>query len=149
METKDTNNKFRVITIALLVLILALIAVIGFLLLPKNQSFDMGKLFEKENEHTLLLDEFVVNLRSEKGSRHYLKVEISLMFTKDGQAKVLEESKDKVRDVILKKLREKSYEELIDVDYTNELKEELENAINVTLKDEIVKEVYFTNLVIQ
>nr|WP_283244287.1 flagellar basal body-associated FliL family protein [Wansuia hejianensis] len=109
----------------------------------------MGKLFEKENEHTLLLDEFVVNLRSEKGSRHYLKVEISLMFTKDGQAKVLEESKDKVRDVILKKLREKSYEELIDVDYTNELKEELENAINVTLKDEIVKEVYFTNLVIQ
>lgn len=95
-----------------------------------------------------LSDPFVVNLISNNG-RRYLKTSISLELS---DPKLLQEVKAKetaIKDTIIEILSSKSFEEIITLKGKNKLKEEIRSNINSFLIDGFVKNVFFTDFVIQ
>lgn len=152
-EEKKGNRKYKLtIIVLLLVVALSLGLVLGFFILNNSNKDDWGiaTVFKpKEQEHTLLLDEFLVNLKSEGKGRNYLKIQIALMYENEKEGQILETNTNKIRDIIINQLRNKTSEEMLDIDKTLELKKDITNNINVSLRESIVKDIYFTHLVIQ
>jgi flagellar protein FliL len=94
------------------------------------------------------LETFTVNLLSESG-RRYLKVEMNLEMGGEELSPELEEKKPVFRDIIIRILSSKSLEEISTIKGKEKLKEEIVNEINLRLKDGKVKNVYFTDFVVQ
>ncbi|MER3475089.1 MAG: hypothetical protein C4335_13955 [Armatimonadota bacterium] len=104
-------------------------------------------------EHTVELDEFVVNLAD--GS-HYAKVTIALGLEKPlGEGGGHEGGKmdtkllAPIRDTVITVLSSKSMSQLVSSEGKEKLKEEMKERLNKLLGDEVVKEVYFTSLTLQ
>ncbi|WP_193708268.1 flagellar basal body-associated FliL family protein [Alkalibaculum sporogenes] len=148
-EEIEKKSKKKLIIIILVAVIILLISVIGYFAVTGNQVSDIVKLFEKDEEYTTLLDEFVVNLNSISGSKNYLKVQVALMYKKGKQGAIIEYNVNKIRDIIIDDLRVKTAEQIMDVDNISKIKNEIIEDINNALDDEIVKDVYFTNMIIQ
>lgn len=94
------------------------------------------------------LDGFTVNLLSESG-RRYLKCEINLEMGGEELSPELEVKKPIFRDIIIRILSSKSLEEISTVKGKEKLKEQIVNELNLRLKDGKVKNVYFTDFVVQ
>jgi flagellar FliL protein len=94
------------------------------------------------------LDTFTVNLLSESG-RRYLKVEMNLEIEGEELSPELETKKPVFRDIIIRILSSKSLEEISTIKGKEKLKEEIVNDLNMRLKDGKVKNVYFTDFVVQ
>lgn len=113
-----------------------------------------GKEEKKEEkvlpEHTVELDEFVVNLAD--GS-HYAKVTIALGLEKPlgggEHGKVEPKLLVPMRDTVITVLSSKSMNQLVTNEGKEQLKEELKEKLNKLLGDEVVKQVYFTSLTLQ
>lgn len=146
---KIQSTKINFIIALLLALVISLAFLVGFFMLRDNDSWDITKVFRNDEEHTMLLEEFVVNLKSDKGSKNYLKIQMALMYENEKDAKILSANTNKIRDIIIKQLRNKTAEEMLDIDKTMEFKKEIINDINVSFKQNIVDDIYFTDLVIQ
>lgn len=150
METiKGKGRSKKILIIALLVVILLLLAVIAYFVLPKGTIGAVKNALASKDEFTLNLDEFIVNLKSESRTKAYLKTTVSLMYTDKKSIKTVDSSVSKMKDIVLNNLRVKTAEEMLDVEETNKLKEKIIEDINTALKSEIIKEVYFTSLVVQ
>lgn len=150
MEVVKNKGKRKIILIiALLVIILLLLSVLAYFLLPKGTVGAVKKALASKDEFTLNLDEFVVNLKSEGRTKSYLKTEVSLMYMDKKSIKTVESSVSKMKDIVLNNLRVKTADEMLDVEETGKLKEKIIEDINAALKDDIIKEVYFTSLVVQ
>ncbi|GMB93728.1 Flagellar basal body-associated protein FliL [Helicobacter bizzozeronii] len=111
------------------------------LMVKSSDYLSLGPLFP-------LSDPFVVNLISNNG-RRYLKTSISLELS---DPKLLQEIKAKetaIKDTIIEILSSKSYEEIITLKGKNKLKEEIRSNINSFLIDGFIKNVFFTDFVIQ
>lgn len=98
------------------------------------------------------LDAFTVNLLSENGSR-FLKTKIDLEQPNEKAAETLTPELDKkksaVRDIIIKTLTSKTYEEVSTAKGKDKLKDEIVKSINEILSDGYIKNLYFTDFVIQ
>jgi len=94
------------------------------------------------------LDQFTVNLLSESG-RRYLKCEINLEMGGEELSPELEEKKPIFRDIIIRILSSKSLEEISTVKGKEKLKDQIVNELNLRLKDGKVKNIYFTDFVVQ
>ncbi len=94
------------------------------------------------------LDPFIVNLFSEDGSR-YLKTTINLEMDKQELSTELDSKKPLIRDIIIKALSAKSYEEISTIEGKENLKDEIVANINAVLKDGKINNVFFTDFVIQ
>ena len=94
------------------------------------------------------LDPFIVNLFSENGSR-YLKTAINLELGTEEMGVELDAKKPLIRDIIIKALSAKSYEEISTIQGKENLKDEIVVNINEVLEDGKVNNVFFTNFVIQ
>lgn len=94
------------------------------------------------------LETFTVNLLSESG-RRYLKCEMNLEMEGKELSPELEEKKPVFRDIIIRVLSSKSLEEISTVKGKEKLKEQIVNELNMRLKDGKVKNVYFTDFVVQ
>lgn len=139
-------------TIIFLVIGVVLGAVIAFgastMILGKNK----GEKKEEKTlpEHTIELDEFVVNLAD--GS-HYAKVSIALGLEKPlggGEGGKLEPNLlAPIRDTVITVLSSKTMSQLTQGEGKEKLKEELKEKLNSLLGKEAVKEVYFTSLTLQ
>lgn len=143
------GNLGRNILIGLLVLVLLTTSVIVYLMVTGKQVPDMGGIFKSDKEHSILLEEFVLNLKSDYIGKDYLKIQLALMYTDNKQGDVLNSNESKIRDVVIKVLSEKTAEEMTGKENISKVKEELTSLVNKVLDDEIVKDVYFTDLVIQ
>ncbi|WP_104760823.1 flagellar basal body-associated protein FliL [Helicobacter cetorum] len=91
---------------------------------------------------------FVVNLVSQNG-RRYLKTSISLELNNE---KLLNEIKIKdtaIKDTIIEILSSKSVEEVVTNKGKNKLKDEIKSHLNSFLIDGFIKNVFFTDFVIQ
>lgn len=101
-------------------------------------------------EHTLELDEFVVNLSD--GS-HYAKVALVLGLEKPlgggEHGKVEPKLLAPIRDTVIGVLSSKSMSQLVSNEGKEQLKEELKEKLNKLLGDEVVQQVYFTSLTLQ
>jgi flagellar protein FliL len=94
------------------------------------------------------LDGFTVNLLSESG-RRYLKCEINLEMEGEELSPELDTKKPVFRDIIIRILSSKSLEEISTIKGKEKLKEQIVNDLNMRLKDGKVKNVYFTDFVVQ
>ncbi|WP_104578629.1 flagellar basal body-associated protein FliL [Helicobacter felis] len=119
-----------------------------------NNNTDEGSLMVRSSDYLSLgplyplTGAFVVNLISQNG-RRYLKASVSLELN---DAKLLEEVKVKetaIKDTIIEILSSKSVEEITTLKGKNKLKEEIRSNINSFLIDGFVKNVFFTDFVIQ
>ena len=94
------------------------------------------------------MEMFTVNLLSESG-RRYLKVEMNLELEGEELAIELESKKPVLRDVIIRILSGKSLEEVSTIKGKEAVKEEILSDLNGRLKDGKIKNVYFTDFVVQ
>ena len=94
------------------------------------------------------LETFTVNLLSESG-RRYLKVEMTMEMEGEELSPELEEKKPIFRDVIIRQLSSKSLEEISTLQGKEKLKEGMVTELNKRLKDGKIKNIYFTDFVVQ
>lgn len=145
----EKKSKLKVIIIVLVVLVLVAASAIGYFMVTGKQVSDIVNMFQSNEEYTILLDEFVANLYSENGKKSYLKVKIALMYTDKKHEKSINSNVNKIRDLILNDIREKTSQDMLEKEHILKFKKEIINNINSALKDDIVKDVYFTDLIIQ
>jgi flagellar FliL protein len=172
---KKGGNMLLVIIIGVLVLILIIGGVVAFLMMGHDEEAGAkaGEATHKEapakaegegeaksaeaaggeegsTEVGIMfpLETFTVNLLSESG-RRYLKCDINFEMGGKELSPELEEKKPVFRDIVIRILSSKSLEEISTVKGKEKLKEEIVGEINKRLKDGKVKNVYFTNFVVQ
>ena len=94
------------------------------------------------------LDKFVVNLITKRGKR-YLRVKISLELDSENVLAELEMKKVVLSDTIIDILTARTKQELSTSKGKNRLKDELVTRINSSLIDGFVKNIFFTEFIIQ
>lgn len=94
------------------------------------------------------LDSFVVNL-NDPGGKRYLKIKIELEFFQTGFQEELMLRLPQIRDAILLILSSKSFEDIQGIDGKIALRNELIVRINKLLKSQKIKNLYFTEFVVQ
>lgn len=153
METAEVGRRsrgFKIIIILLLILAIALLGIIGYFTVFGGDGSKLASVFSAEEEHTMLLDEFVVNLQNEESNgRNYVKAEIALMYTDKNEDKLIENNTLKIRDTIINHLRLLTSEEILNGENTPELKSALTQSINSALGEEVIADIYFANLLVQ
>jgi len=94
------------------------------------------------------LDKFIVNLASDGGSR-YLRSAVNLELSNPEFQAEVDKKKPLVRDIIIRVLSAKSYEEISTIRGKETLKDEMVNELNKVFIDGNVKNVFFTEFVVQ
>ncbi len=161
-EKKGGKGKLFIIAgIAVVVLIVAVVAVKMFVLAPKTTQ--SAKTVTKENSPltdtnlaTVSLKPIIVNLSDPSGDK-YLKIAITLVERKNPSKKKEGEGKSggvsledaMIRDAIIGLLSSKDSTDINSYEGKNALKKELIATINKTLKKNLVKDIYFTEFIIQ
>ncbi len=102
---------------------------------------------EKEGE-IFPLEPFVVNLADPKGKR-YLKVQISLELVPPATKDKVDKEVPKMRDMVIMILTSLSFDDVMTPEGKIRLRDELLERFNLILRPYRVKEIYFTDFVIQ
>ena len=158
-EEEQPAGKFPLkwIIIGVVVLVLAGGGYVGWTMLnpqPDQTGADGGQAPDteavKEIEVGAMfdMDPFVVNL-NEAGGKRYLKSKIEIEFVGEDVRKELTNRLPQLRDVILLHLSSKTLDEIRSVDGKIELKNALIKRVNQVLKQGKIRNLYFTQFVIQ
>ena len=94
------------------------------------------------------LESFTLNLLSEGGAR-YVKCTMQLEQNTDLLQPELDKKTAIIRDVVIRTLTSKTFEEISTAKGKERLKDELVGKINEILTDGFVKNIYFTDFVVQ
>lgn len=103
---------------------------------------------EAAPEANAVVESFTVNLTGNEGS-HYAKVDIAIEVANDFVKDEINKLKPKIRDFIVITLSSKSYEQIMSADGVEFLREEIRNKINGYLTKGEIKDIYFTNFIVQ
>ncbi|GHV04746.1 hypothetical protein AGMMS50229_06700 [Campylobacterota bacterium] len=93
-------------------------------------------------------DQFIINLLSNDG-RRFLKVKMSMELTGKNSVQEMENKKPLIRDLIIQQLSSKRFDEISTESGKVRLREEIKNNLNRYLIDGQVKQIFFTDFVIQ
>jgi flagellar FliL protein len=167
VEKKPKGNMVLIIVIVLLVVLLIGGGAAAFLLLGGSHdeaaaAADSGahqetkvvkKSTKKSTDHLVVgpmypMAQFVVNLLSESGNR-FLKVSIDLELSDVKLQPEMDHKKSLIRDIIIRTFSSKTFEEISTLKGKDKLKEEVLDKINENLSDGQVKNIYFTDFVVQ
>lgn len=146
-EVKKSNKS------VLFLIVVALIAgIAGSTYLILHNSTLSKALVEKSQEQqefqNVALDEFIINL-SDTGYRRYLKTSLVLEFNVKEIASEVDKNNYKIRDAIINLLASKSFEDIKTEEGKTKLKKELVEEINQHLVKGKIKNLYWTEFVIQ
>ena len=94
------------------------------------------------------MDQFIVNLLSESGSR-FLKTKVELELNAETLTPEIDKKKPLIRDIVLRTLSSKTFEEVSTIKGKDRLKDEIVDRINEVLADGHIKNIYFTDFVVQ
>jgi len=162
------SNKFTMyimlglIILLITVMIMATVLILTFSKQPKtiiqtvpgnyaaNQNQNQNSTQAEEFGLLVPLNETIVNLASDAGEEHYLKVNITLAVIND--EKVKEEVTKRVpqlRDLVISILRTKSKDEIDQKEGKEDLSGEILNSINSHVGEGKVKHVFFEDFMIQ
>jgi flagellar FliL protein len=159
-EEKSGGNKLLLIVIIVLLLLLLVIGgLVAYFLLsgndepqdqPEPQKIEKKKKVQNMTEIGPIypLDTFVVNLVSNNANR-YLKCKIDLELDSPELQQEIDKKLPAVRDLIIRILSSKTVEEIQTSRGKEKLKEEIKRKINEILTTGEVRNVYFTEFVIQ
>lgn len=147
---KKGLNVSKIAIIVLLALILLLTAAILFFVVSNGDVANIMQGFKSsESEFTMPLDEFIVNLKPEGSTKHYLKISLALMYTDEDHGALVESSLNKIRDSIITTIRTKTYKDLVEDSNAIMFKNDVKESINKALNEEVVKDIYITDIIIQ
>ena len=162
-EKKDSGGGNKILLIVIVVLLLLLLVIGGlvayFLLSgndeeqPPQQEPKKVEKKHKASEMTEIgpiypLDPFIVNLVSSNANR-YLKCKIDLELDSPELQQEVDKKLPAIRDLIIQILSSKTVEEIQTAKGKQKLKEEIKRKINEILTTGEIKNVYFTEFVIQ
>ena len=170
VEKKPKGNMVLIIVIVLLVVILIGGGATAFLLLggsheeaaaatadTTHQEVKAEKKkstsSKKSTDHLAIgpmypMAQFVVNLLSESGNR-FLKVAVDLELSDPKLQPEMDHKKSLIRDIIIRTFSSKTFEEISTLKGKDKLKDEVLDKINENLSDGQVKNIYFTDFVVQ
>jgi len=169
VEKKPKGNMVLIIVIALLVVLLIGGGAAAFLMLgssheeaaadssnraPAQQAASKKSTSSKKSTDHLTVGpmypmaQFVVNLLSESGNR-FLKVVIDLELSDPKLQPEMDRKKSLIRDIIIRTFSSKTFEEISTLKGKDKLKDEVLDKINENLSDGQVKNIYFTDFVVQ
>lgn len=165
VDKKPKGNMVLIIVVVLLVVLLIGGGAAAFLLLGSHDEAavatttqqdvktDKKKSNKKSTDHLVIgpmypMTQFVVNLLSESGNR-FLKVAIDLELSDPKLQPEMDHKKSLVRDIIIRTFSSKTFEEISTLKGKDKLKEEVLDKINENLSDGYVKNIYFTDFVVQ
>jgi len=94
------------------------------------------------------MSQFVVNLLSEGGGK-YLKVALDIELGEEELAAEMDMKKSLIRDIIIRALSSKTFEEVSTMKGKDRLKDEIVNQINEVLADGQINNIFFTDFVVQ
>jgi len=154
------NSKLLLIVIIVLLIILLIVGglVAYFLLSEDNnpeQPQEPQKVEKKRKVKNMTeigpiypLDQFIVNLVSNNANR-YLKCKIDLELDSPELQQEVDKKLPAIRDLVIRILSSKSVEEIQTAKGKEKLKEEIKRKINEILSTGEIRNVYFTEFVIQ
>jgi len=94
------------------------------------------------------MDQFIVNLYNE-GSSRYLKTTLNFELSVAELSAEMDTKKPLIRDIVIKTLSAKTYEEISTIKGKESLKDELASKVNQVLTDGQINNLFFTDFVIQ
>ena len=148
IEKKKKPNKLIIIIIIMSIVIL--IGAVSMVFIATDITFtDVISKFQKHEEYVHPLESFVVNLDTEGKGATYLKTQMSLLYTEEDYGSILENKTSQIRDLIIKDLMEYKPDDLLFNGGLAAAKVKIRTSINVALGEDIVKEIYFTDFLIQ
>lgn len=153
------SNKILIILIGVFLLIVVAMGGGFFMMWNKMSSMNVVNSEEVENETeveedvetmgpTKKLETFIVNL-ADKGGTRYLRVSMDLELENEEAVKVVEKRLPKIRDAILMILPTKKYEDIGTVEGKSVLRNEMLTKLNELMKPEEIRNIYFTEFVVQ
>jgi len=159
-EKKEGGSKLLLIVIIVLLLLLLVIGgLVAYFLLSsnpkKNQQQPTQQQIKKHKVTSLTkmgpiypLDPFTVNLVSSNADR-YLKCKIDFELDSPALQKEIDKKLPAIRDMIISILSSKSIEEIQTAQGKQKLKDEIKRKVNSFLTTGEIRNVYFTEFVIQ
>jgi len=153
------SNKLLLIVIIVLLLVLLIVGgLVAYFLLSggdEEKQAEPQKVEKKKKVSNMTeigpiypLDRFIVNLLSNNSSR-YLKCKIDLELDAPELQKEIDKKLPAIRDLIIRILSSKTVEEIQTSKGKEKLKEEIKRKINEILTTGEIRNVYFTEFVIQ
>ena len=116
----------------------------------EGASGSVSKNKVEENKIIVPLESFIVNLLGKSRlSNRYLKVVMQLEISSEKDKDLIDKHKPQLRDAILLFLSNQTFDDVKTVEGKLELKQSLLSRINNVLGRAIVKQVYFTEFVVQ
>ncbi len=154
-KEKKSGGKKLLIIFVVIIVFLAL-AVAAFYFVNKENLNEAGKDSQEvgaPREAVPLYkmfgpQDFTVNLAN-ADQRRYLKATVTLGFEDKGLTKELEQRKAQVRDTIINVLRRQKVEDVLDISGTDRLRATMITELNMILSKGEIKEIYFTDFIIQ
>jgi len=169
-QAKKSSSLVLIIIIVILILLLVVGGLLAFLLMSGNDDATQAQTAQAQTEQVQSaapksaagkrsndyinmgpvypLDQFIVNLLSESGSR-YLKTKVDLELSAETLTPEIDKKKPLIRDIIVSTLSSKTYEEVSTQKGKNRLKDEIVDRLNEVLADGHIKNIYFTDFVVQ
>lgn len=145
-----------IVSVALIFSILAIIGGVVFYNIENKDSTlkelseeNGGDISSTEVGVMYPLDTFTVNLLSDDGNEHYLKVDMDLEIQGKDLDPELDKKKAELRDIIIGILSSKSMEQVMTSNEKSTIKQEIIDQINKHLAKNKVKNIYFTNFLEQ
>ncbi len=170
VEKKGGSNILLIITVVVLLLILIAGSIAGYLFLNSDndilQDANTPKEIAQTNQATsnnthkgrstnysevgvmYPMDKFIVNLLSDSGGR-YLKISMNFELSTEELSAELDQKQPLIRDIVIRTLSGKTYEEISTIRGKENLKDELVDKINQVLTNGQVNNIFFTDFVIQ
>lgn len=154
-DAKPEKSKFSLIIIVIIVVILGAGGFFGWNFFMKGKEGDEAKTSTPDSKTDQVsivypLKSFIVNLmgKSRLGNR-YLKVIMQLEISFEKDKAIINKLTPQLRDTILLLLSDQTFDDVKTMEGKLELKQELLSRINNILGGEIVKQIYFTEFVVQ
>ncbi|MGC8502273.1 flagellar basal body-associated FliL family protein [Desulfurella sp.] len=160
---KKKKKPILLILIIVIVIVLVALGAGAFFFLkksssngPKNtqiQSISSESVLNDKNVHIKNLPSIIVNLADQSGDK-YLKISLALVMNGKEKPKSGESSGETLEDAAIKNaiitvISTKTSDTLLTLSGKEELKKQLIKAINSALGEDAVKDIYFTDFIIQ
>lgn len=151
-EKNKGFNKNILLGILVIPILVAVGVIIGGYYVKDNAQIVSGSEEREEvfEEVSVPLEEFVLNLEPTNNINRYIRFEVSLSSIKEDGEEIINSNLNKIRDEIIYTVSRQSVEDIFDDESgTIMLKDVLKKSINEALDDEVIHEVYITNIIVQ
>lgn len=159
-EGQEAPKKSKLIFFIILGVTILLLGGGGFfaytkLMGPKPAAVEGGEATEEKKGEpekaigeVLPLDPFVVNLADPSGKR-YLKLKVELELETPAAVEKAKQVSPKLRDMVIMMLTSLSFEEVMTPEGKIRIRDELLERFNQTMRPDRIKNIYFTEFVVQ